>query len=65
MNSETFAKEMLEMVEQVETSNLPMFFDYLIENIRDNNSFEAHETALNFVVAFKDVVMKQREEALN
>lgn len=65
MSSETFVKETLEIIKQVETSDLPMFFDYVIANIKDNTSFEDCETVLNFVAAFKDVAMKQRKEALN
>ena len=65
MSNETFVNETLEIIKQVETSDLPMFFDYLISNIKDSTSFEDCETVLNFVGAFKDVVMKQRKQALN
>lgn len=65
MSNETFVKETLEITRQVETRDLPMFFDYVVANIKDSTSFEDCETVLIFVTALKDVVMKQRKEALN
>lgn len=65
MSIETMVKEVLETVQQLETSNLPMFFDDLSVNIIESHSFKSRETVLKFVKILEEVVMKQRKQALN
>lgn len=66
MSSEILVKEMLEKIQQVETSDLPMFFCYFKTNIRKNSSFsiKSRERALNFVTALEEAVMEQRKKAI-
>lgn len=67
MRSEILVKEMLEMIQQVETSDLPMFFGCFKAKIRENSSFSAksRERALDFVTALEAVVMEQRKKAIS